>query len=38
MSGRTVARLADRRDPVPDAVREEAARHDDENTLAALVT
>ncbi|MER8638927.1 carboxymuconolactone decarboxylase family protein [Mesorhizobium sp. M0954] len=30
-------RLADRPDPVPDAVWDEAARHYDENALAALV-
>ena len=32
-----VTRLADRPDPVPDAVWEEAARHYDEQGLAALV-
>jgi AhpD family alkylhydroperoxidase len=32
-----VTRLADRPDPVPDAVWEEAARHYDETQLAALV-
>jgi AhpD family alkylhydroperoxidase len=31
-------RLADREDPVPDAIWDEAARHHDEKTLAALVT
>jgi alkylhydroperoxidase family enzyme len=30
-------RLADREDPVPDAIRDEAARHYDEKGLAALV-
>ena len=30
-------RLADRPDPVPDGVFEEAARHYDEPTLAALI-
>jgi alkylhydroperoxidase family enzyme len=33
-----VTRLADREDPVPDAVWHEAARHYDEPQLAALVT
>jgi AhpD family alkylhydroperoxidase len=33
-----VTRLADREDPVPDAVWQEAARHYDEPQLAALVT
>ncbi len=32
-----VTRLADRSDPVPDEVWEEAARHHDEKALAALV-
>lgn len=32
-----VTRLADRPDPVPDAIREEAARHYDERALAALL-
>jgi AhpD family alkylhydroperoxidase len=32
-----LTRLADREDPVPDAVWEEAARHYDETALAALV-
>jgi alkylhydroperoxidase family enzyme len=32
-----VTRLADREDPVPDAVWEEAARHFDERGLAALL-
>ena len=32
-----VTRLSDRPDPVPDAVWEEAARHHDEQALAALV-
>ena len=32
-----VTRLADREDPVPDAVWQEAARHYDENGLAALL-
>ena len=32
-----VARLADRPDPVPDAVLDEAARHYDEAGLAALL-
>ncbi len=32
-----VTRLADRADPVPDHVWDEAARHFDENALAALV-
>lgn len=32
-----VTRLADRTDPVPDAVWDEAARHYDEKALAALV-
>ncbi len=33
-----VTRLADRPDPVPDAVWDEAARHYDETELAALIT
>ena len=32
-----VTRLSDREDPVPDAIWNEAARHFDERTLAALV-
>jgi len=32
-----VTRLADRRDPVPDAIWEEAAKHYDERQLGALV-
>ncbi|HWE31162.1 MAG TPA: carboxymuconolactone decarboxylase family protein, partial [Polyangia bacterium] len=32
-----VTRLSDRADPVPDAIWNEAARHFDERTLAALV-
>jgi alkylhydroperoxidase family enzyme len=32
-----VTRLSDRADPVPDAVWDEAARHYDEATLAALL-
>ncbi len=35
--GEAVTRLADRPDPVPDEVWEEAARHYDENALAGLV-
>jgi len=33
----SVTRLADRSDPVPDAVWDEAAKHYDEKGLAALV-
>ncbi len=32
-----VTRLADRADPVPDAIWEEARRHDDEKGLAAII-
>ena len=32
-----VTRLSDRADPIPDAIREDAARHYDEQALAALV-
>ena len=32
-----VTRLSDREDPVPDAIWAEAARHDDEKALAALI-
>ena len=32
-----VTRLSDRADPVPDELRDEAARHDDEPALAALI-
>ena len=33
----TVTRLADRADPVPDEIWDEAARHYDEPALAALI-
>src|SRR5690242_5322965 len=36
--GEAVTRLADREDPVPDAIWNEAAKHHDEKALAALVT
>ena len=34
----SMTRLADREDPVPDAIWEEAARHHDEKALAAIVS
>jgi AhpD family alkylhydroperoxidase len=36
--GEAATRICDRPDPVPDAIWEEAARHYDEKTLAALIS